>query len=110
MKLLRAVLFAAAPAASFLACSSGESHLASTSSTGTGSGGSAAACPPCVTDQDCTGGGRCAQFGGDTYCAPDCTMAQACSSDRACTPVTSAEGAQISVCVPRTDVCGMPVG
>jgi hypothetical protein len=100
------VAVAAAPAALFFACSSGESHGTSS----TGSGGSSAECPACVTDQDCASGAKCAQFGGDTYCAPDCTMGEACSADRACTPVTGAEGAQISVCVPRTDVCGKGAG
>src|SRR5947209_1632673 len=30
--------------------------------------GGGGACPPCLVDKDCMGG-RCAQFGGDSYCA-----------------------------------------
>jgi len=61
-----------------------------------------AACPPCVTDSDCSGGGVCAQLGGDSYCAPACPNGNECSSDRQCTPVTSVSGQQVSVCVPRS--------
>ncbi len=64
-----------------------------------------ASCPPCVTDNDCNGG-TCAQFGGDTYCAPACGAAGACSSDRTCETVTTFAGQQASVCVPLGDVCG----
>jgi hypothetical protein len=61
---------------------------------------SAATCPPCVTDKDCNGG-VCAQLGSDSYCAPACPNGNECSADRACTPVSTASGAQASVCVPR---------
>jgi Calcineurin-like phosphoesterase len=71
-----------------------------------GSGGAAGACTPCVTDQSCAAGELCGQFAGDTYCAPDCTNGQACSSDRACTMLTTAQGQTAQLCVPRTNVCG----
>jgi hypothetical protein len=67
-------------------------------------------CPPCVTETDCTGGNVCAQFGGDIYCAPPCSSDTDCSADRACTPVTDFAGHQVSVCVPRGDVCGPSSG
>src|SRR5215472_2063504 len=63
-------------------------------------------CPPCVTDNDCSGGGACAQFQGDTFCAPTCPNGNECSSDRTCTPETSASGNQVSVCVPNNNLCG----
>ena len=68
---------------------------------------SAASCPPCVSDQDCAGG-VCAQVGGDSYCAPTCPTGSECSEDRACAPVTTVNGAQTSVCLPRADVCSAP--
>lgn len=66
------------------------------------------ACPACVTDQDCNGGGVCAQVGGDSYCAPTCPGGNECVADRACTPVTTVSGEQASVCLPRADVCSAP--
>ena len=65
-----------------------------------------AACPACVTDQDCNGG-VCAQVGGDSYCAPACPSGSGCAADRACVPVSTITGAQASVCLPRGDVCGV---
>jgi hypothetical protein len=64
------------------------------------------ACPPCVTDADCHGG-VCAQLGADTACAPACPNGDECAADRACVSATSVTGAQISVCVPRADECGL---
>ena len=85
----------------------GESNAPSSAGSSTaGAGGAAAACPPCVTDASCAAGSLCAQIAGDTYCAPDCSAGKACSADRACTPVAGADGKQLQVCVPRTDVCG----
>jgi hypothetical protein len=69
-------------------------------------GGQSAACPACVTDGDC-GGGVCAQLGSDSACAPACPNGNDCSSDRACVVATSVAGQQVSVCVPRTDECGL---
>ncbi len=63
-------------------------------------------CPPCVKDADCPDGSRCGQLGGDSYCAPDCSQGQACSADRSCGAVNTAEGAQASLCVLRAGVCG----
>jgi hypothetical protein len=67
-------------------------------------------CQLCVVDTDCPTGGRCAQFGGDIYCAPPCGTARACPSDRLCQTTTSATGEQLDVCVPRNDVCASPPG
>jgi len=74
------------------------------SSEGDGGDGDGGACPPCVTNDDC-GGAVCAQLGGDSYCAPACPNGDECQDGRACTPVTSVSGEQVSVCVPRGDVC-----
>ena len=74
--------------------------------TTTDGGGAGADCPPCVKDSDCGDGRRCGQFAGDSYCAPDCSQGQPCSADRACGAVNTAEGAQVSLCVPRTGACG----
>ncbi len=99
-----------------LVCSAG---LAAAAWTGCGTEGPAAvaeagapeagvaACPPCVTDDDCRGG-VCAQVGGDSYCAPTCPAGNECTDDRACSPVTTVNGAQASVCLPRADVCRAP--
>ncbi|HVY46270.1 MAG TPA: metallophosphoesterase [Minicystis sp.] len=114
---LLALSFAFAP----LACSASRSspsgtsglggspaHAAASSGTqsGTGGAGGAVACPPCVQDSDCAAGSTCSQIAGDSYCAPDCGQGQPCAPDRACTVVTSAQGEQVSVCVPRMGICG----
>src|SRR5258708_819605 len=77
-------------------------------SLGGGSASPWSACPPCVTDEDCHGE-VCAQFGGDTYCAPSCAIAGECSDERACTGVATVTGERTSVCVPRMNACGEPV-
>ncbi len=105
MKLTRLAPLAAL---AILGCAGESNAPTSASSGGTGAGGAASACPPCVSDATCSGGALCAQIAGDTYCAPDCSNGKACSADRACTPVAGADGKQLQVCVPRTDVCGGP--
>ena len=65
------------------------------------------ACPPCVTDQDCSGG-VCAQVGADSFCARLCPMGNECAADRACTPVSSVHGDQVSACVSRGGDCAPP--
>jgi hypothetical protein len=65
--------------------------------------GSGVYCAPCLKDADCPGG-RCGQFGGDSYCAPECNGG-ACAEDRACTALNTAEGKQASLCVPRVAAC-----
>ena len=75
---------------------------------GLGDGPSASACPPCTTDKSCNGG-VCAQFQGDTFCAPACPSGS-CASGRTCVPETTAAGNQVSVCVPNGNVCGQNVG
>ncbi len=106
MKYLRAVLVLSASATLFLACghTGGSGSAQATSGNG---GGAAAECPPCQQDSDCAAGGKCGQFGGSTYCAPDCSgSASGCSSDRSCTMISGANGEQLSICVPNTNVCG----
>ncbi len=71
-------------------------------------GASAVSCPACVTDQDCMGGGVCTQLGNDSYCAPTCPSGNECAADRACVSASSVTGQQVSVCVPRSDVCSSP--
>jgi hypothetical protein len=71
-------------------------------------GGAGASCVACLTDGDC-GGGVCAQFGGDTYCASSCSGGTTCASSDACTVLASANGNQVSVCVPRSG-CGAGSG
>jgi len=65
-----------------------------------------AVCPPCVTDNDCTGGGVCSQIGGDTYCAKTCPNGNECDSSHTCTTVTTATGDEAKVCVPNDNACG----
>jgi hypothetical protein len=64
-----------------------------------------APCTPCVSDSNCMGQ-ICAQFGGDSFCAPSCADVP-CYQDSACTVLTSAEGNQVRVCVPVVAMCGM---
>ncbi len=77
--------------------------------TATGDGPNASACPPCTTDKDCNDG-ACAQFQGDSFCAPACPKGNECASDRTCLSETSVSGNQVSVCVPNGNVCGPSVG
>src|SRR5580700_205961 len=104
MRRFRSFLPAAWPVVFFAACTPGGDQPSGAGGP-PGSSGLPAACPACVTDQDCSAGWRCGQFGGDTFCAPDCAHT-GCSSDRSCTPVTDAEGGQVMLCVPTTSVCG----
>src|SRR5215831_5606300 len=78
-----------------------------------GAGGSASgedaflhACPQCTTTLDCGPGSVCAQFGGDSYCAPSCADGDACAVGRVCTVLASVEGVASSVCAPTSDICG----
>ena len=87
-------------------CGSGKNTSDTVSPDGGAFGVAAAtACLACVTDKHCNGA-VCAQFGGDTYCAPACPTGNECASDRQCAPVNTVSGDQVSVCVPRGDVCG----
>src|SRR6185437_12936467 len=81
-----------------------------TTTSSTGAGGAASQCQECVSDGDCKAGSRCAQFAGDSYCAPTCSETQSCSADRSCVPVSDVDGTQLQVCVPRTGPCGGGVG
>jgi hypothetical protein len=93
---------ACAAVLAFVACgtSSNNAHPADA-----GSDGSANGCVACVTDNDCNGG-ACAQIAGDSFCAVRCPNGNECSSDTACSPVTTTSGDQVSGCVPRGDQCG----
>ena len=64
-------------------------------------------CPPCVTSSDCSNGGVCSQFGGDTYCAKACPTGNECDSTHTCTTVTTANGDEANVCVPNGNACGV---
>src|SRR5580704_12549940 len=44
------------------------------------SGPGSAECPACVTGTDCTGAEVCAQFQGDSFCAPVCGPGSTCPS------------------------------
>ena len=101
MRILRLAPFAAL---AIIGCAGESSAPSSASSSGTG--GASAACTPCVNDASCEAASLCAQLAGDTFCAPDCSAGKACSADRACAAVAGADGKQLHVCVPRTDVCG----
>jgi hypothetical protein len=64
-------------------------------------------CALCIQDSDCPGGWICAQFGGDSFCAPSCAPMNACSdTERSCEILTSATGQQVSACVPLSNGCG----
>jgi hypothetical protein len=65
----------------------------------------AAACPPCVTDNDCNGG-TCVQGAADNFCAPGCPNGNECTGATTCAAVTTVTGKQVSTCVPQGDLCG----
>ncbi len=69
----------------------------------------ATACKLCVSDSDCHGN-ECAQFGGDSFCAPLCTgPGRTCAPGRDCASVNTVHGVAEDVCVPAGDLCGTPV-
>jgi hypothetical protein len=71
--------------------------------------GGAGQCRACTTDNDCSGG-VCAQFQGDSFCAPKCGTSTDCASNESCSAETSVTGDQTSVCVPSENTCGTSVG
>lgn len=98
------VLFACAQSGNsqgFGGASGSQAATSSNATTGAGGGGD---CKACITDSDC-GGGVCGQFAGDSYCAVDCGQTGTCASGHVCTPVTTAEGQQASLCLPTVGVC-----
>lgn len=64
-----------------------------------------APCTLCTTNADCASG-VCAQFQGDTFCAPRCSSTTPCGAHETCDEATSTHGAKEKVCVPDADVCG----
>jgi Calcineurin-like phosphoesterase len=68
----------------------------------------AGACKACVSDTECAGH-ECAQFAGDSFCAPLCTTQGKCSTGRVCTDVSTAHGVSEKVCIPAGDLCGTAV-
>ncbi len=68
------------------------------------SGGS---CTACVIDTDCPSGNVCAQLGGDSYCAANCTQQSDCQSGEQCMSVVTVTGDQAQVCVQTASTtCG----
>src|SRR5262249_22308506 len=61
------------------------------------------ACTPCVTSADCAD--ACVQYGGDNYCASECS-GRSCASTEECVLASSSDGRQVSVCVPQSGTCG----
>lgn len=106
-----AALFAASAGFSFLTTFTACGSPAEQASVDTTEGASTKTgkCVLCVTDEDCSGHGVCAQFGSDSFCAPSCGNGEACSADTACSSVSTITGEQTSVCVPRGDLCGPSV-
>ncbi len=88
----------------------GASGTSASGPSGTTTGPGSAQCQSCIQDSDCAAGDVCGQFSGDSFCAKACPSGNECSADTACTPVSSAAGAQVSACVPRADACGATVG
>jgi len=69
-------------------------------------------CVACLTSSTC-GSGVCAQFQGDTFCAPICGGGEglgACTAGTTCALESAYNGAQVSVCVPDGNACGDPIG
>jgi calcineurin-like phosphoesterase family protein len=65
------------------------------------------ACSSCLTDSDCPGGGVCAQYGGDSYCADPCASGS-CLDTSSCMTLSTSRGEQARVCIPLVDPCGAP--
>ena len=65
-----------------------------------------AACAPCTTDTDCTGG-ICAQLGSDSYCVRPCPNGNECASGDTCLTVATVSGESPRGCV--SSACGSPV-
>ncbi len=102
-----AVACASGGSATTLAGGNGGASSGPTTTGATGGGGATNPCPACIQDSDCASGSFCGQFGGDEYCAPDCSQGQACSADRFCASVATAAGQQASLCLPRMAACGV---
>jgi hypothetical protein len=66
------------------------------------------ACTTCAGGSDCQGGEACAQFGGDSFCVPSCANGACGGQGDLCVLLSTAEGAQVDVCVPTLPVCGDP--
>src|SRR5581483_1207399 len=75
---------------------------------GADDGGASAACPPCVSDNDCNGG-LCAQVGGDSYCTPVCPNGNECSSDRMCVSAMTSSGQTANVCATTSGQCAATI-
>ena len=86
-----------------VACAQSD-QVSSSGTKSSGSGGNAD-CITCVTSSDCASGSQCVQIAGDTYCAPTCSDAASCKFGHACTPVSAADGTQVSACVAQTNTC-----
>lgn len=71
----------------------------------------ASACKACVNDTECSGtaGTECAQFSGDSFCAPLCSASGGCGKGRTCTEINTVHGVKEKVCVPSGDLCGPSV-
>jgi hypothetical protein len=84
------------------AANPGAGGAGSSTTTSAGQGGS---CPLCTSDQDCSGGGVCAQLASDSYCAPPCDANNQCANGLTCVVVSTVAGAQASVCVMPGSMC-----
>ena len=112
MKHFRVIVMLTTTVAGFAACATSNGNLLGTGKgtggTGaglTGAGGAAVACPPCLQDSSCATGSLCGQFGGDQYCAPDCSSTP-CSEDRTCMAVAGASVYRLAPLTrPRSTIC-----
>ena len=66
-------------------------------------------CHPCVTSKDCVGG-ACVQYGGDDFCALDCTGPSQCGVNEKCVLATAFDGSEVQVCIPEGGACGTTKG
>jgi uncharacterized membrane protein YgcG len=84
----------------------GASTTSAPTTTTTSSSTAAPVCTPCVTASDCATG-ACAQFGGDIYCASDCSAGRACPEGTVCTAVAAWNGEEVEVCAPTSGPCAL---
>ncbi len=69
--------------------------------------GAAGTCSPCVSNDECLAGFRCAQAADSSYCLAECGGAlPACQASEQCSLVSDTEGKQAQVCASTIQTCG----
>jgi hypothetical protein len=67
-------------------------------------------CMPCSAGSDCASSEACAQYGGDTFCAPLCPAGNECGATTSCRDVPVADSGAARACIPLAGACLPPAG